>query len=386
MSRSERPLSPPTNGIAAPLDRVVVAIRGSAGTNLFGLLLLLLGLFAVFTVLLPGKFLQTGTMQSMMFQLPELGLLSLAMAIPLVSGGLNLAIIATTNAAALLMAWILTTQMPADSTGGELGAWIAIALVAGFLLCLLIGLITGFIVAVVGVHPILVTLGTQTLIAGVSIWLTRGRTLAGFPHALTRVSNETVAGIPISFGIFAVAAFAVHVLLTRSVFGIRIHMIGSNLESTRYSGVDTRRVQIWVYVLSSLLCWLAAIVLMARFNSAGADIAKSYLLITILAAILGGIDPYGGFGRVTGLVVALVILQTISSGFNLLEISRREYLTLALWGSTLIAVMAAKRLTGVFVSRNRSRASLGAPSAVTLSPTSAAPEPATPGGPARDDT
>lgn len=368
MSRSERPLSPPTTGITAPLDGVVAAIRGSAGTNLGGLLLLLLGLFAVFTVLLPGKFLQTGTMQSMMFQLPELGLLSLAMAIPLVSGGLNLAIIATTNAAALLMAWILTTQMPADSTGGELGAWIAIALVAGFLLCLLIGLITGFIVAVVGVHPILVTLGTQTLIAGVSIWLTRGKTLSGFPDALTRVSNETVAGIPISFGVFAAAALAVHILLTRSIFGIRIHMIGSNLESTRYSGVDTRRVRIWVYVLSSLLCWLAAIVMMARFNSAGADIAQSYLLITILAAILGGIDPYGGFGRITGLVVALVILQTISSGFNLLDFS--TYLTLALWGGTLIAVMAAKRLTGVFASRNRSRASIRAASPVAPSPTS----------------
>jgi simple sugar transport system permease protein len=338
---------------------VVAAIRESAVTNLVGLLLLLLGLFATFTVLLPGSFLRPSTMQSMMFQLPELGLLSLAMAIPLVSGGLNLAIIATTNQAALLMAWILTTQMPPDSTGGQIWVWIAIALAAGFLLCLLIGLTTGFIVAVVGVHPILVTLGTQTLIAGISIWLTRGRTLSGFPDLLIRVSNETVAGIPISFGVFAVVALAVHILLTRSALGIRIHMIGSNLESTRFSGVDTRRIQIWVYVLSSLLCWLAAIVMMARFNSAGADIAQSYLLITILAAILGGINPYGGFGRVTGLVVALMILQTISSGFNLLGFS--QHLTLALWGFTLIAVMAAKRFTGVLVSRYRSRASIHAP-------------------------
>jgi simple sugar transport system permease protein len=274
------------------------------------------------------------------------------MAIPLVSGGLNLAIIATTNQAALLMAWILITQMPPDAAGSEIWVWIAIALAAGFLLCLVIGLITGFIVAVIGVHPILVTLGTQTLITGISVWLTRGRTLSGFPDALIRVSNETIAGIPISFGIFAIVALAVHILLTRTVLGIRIHMIGSNLESTRFSGVDTRWVQIWVYVLSSLLCWLAAIVTMARFNSAGADIAQSYLLITILAAILGGIDPYGGFGRITGLIVALVILQTISSGFNLLGFS--QHLTLALWGFTLIAVMAIKRLTGVFVACYRS--------------------------------
>lgn len=351
MSNRDQPLPRPT-GAKAPLDRMVAEIRGSAGTNLLGLLLLLLGLFTVFSILLPGAFLQQGTMQAMMFQLPELGLLSLAMAIPLVSGGLNLAIIATANQAALLMAWILTTQMPPDAAGGDVWLWISIALSAGFLLCVLIGLVTGFIVAIIGVHPILVTLGTQTLITGISIWLTRGQTLSGFPDALIRISNETIAGIPISFGIFAIVTLGVHILLTRSVLGIQIHMIGSNLESTRFSGVDTRRVQIWVYVLSSLLCWLAAIVMMARFNSAGADIAQSYLLITILAAILGGIDPYGGFGRVTGLVVALLILQTISSGFNLLGFS--QYLTLALWGFTLIAVMAAKRFTSAMLARYRS--------------------------------
>lgn len=356
MSHSEGPLPARSDPLTPTLDRVVAAIRESAGTNLVGLLLLLLGMFTAFSVLLPGTFLQAETMQAMMFQLPELGLLSLAMAIPLVSGGLNLAIIATANQAALLMAWILTTQMPPDAAGGEIWWWIAIALVAGFLLCSVIGLVTGFIVAIIGVHPILVTLGTQTLIAGVSIWLTRGRTLSGFPDALLYVSNETIVGIPISFGIFVVVALAVHVLLTRTALGIRIHMIGSNLESTRFSGTDTRRVQVWVYVLSSLLCWLAAIVMMARFNSAGADIAQSYLLITILAAILGGIDPYGGFGRVTGLVAALVILQTISSGFNLLGFS--QHLTLALWGFTLIAVMAAKRFANV---RYRSRSSIQAP-------------------------
>ena len=121
------------------------------------------------------------------------------------------------------MAWILTTQMPPDAAGSEIWVWIAAALAAGFLLCLVIGLITGFIVAVIGVHPILVTLGTQTLITGISVWLTRGRTLSGFPDALIHVSNETIAGIPISFGIFAIVALAVHILLTRTVLGIRIH-------------------------------------------------------------------------------------------------------------------------------------------------------------------
>lgn len=116
-------------------------------------------------------------------------------------------------------------------------------------------------------------------------------------------------------------------------------MIGSNPEATRFSGVDTARVLVWVYLLSSLLCWLAAVViLMARFNAAGVDIAQFYLLITILAAILGGIDPYGGFGHISGLFLALIILQVIASGFNILGIS--PHLALASWGGILLLVVA----------------------------------------------
>ena len=152
--------------------------------------------------------------------------------------------------------------------------------------------------------------------------------------------QRDVLGIPISFLLFTLVAVAVHVFLTRTALGIRIHMIGSNLEATRFSGVDTARVLISVYLLSSVLCWLAAVVMMARFNSAGADIAQSYLLITILAAILGGVDPYGGFGRIAGLFVALFILQVIASGFNLMGLS--PHLALACWGGILLLVVAIK--------------------------------------------
>ncbi|TPM05378.1 ABC transporter permease [Mesorhizobium sp. B2-3-11] len=307
-----------------------------------GLLVLLVALMAVFSVLEPGIFLRAATLQAMMFQLPELGLLSLAMAIPLISGGINLAIIATANLAGLLMAWILTSLMPPDAAGLELALWMTAALLAGLALCVLTGLITGFLVAYAGVHPILVTLGTMTLLHGISIYCTRGRTVSGFPEALIAVSNETVLGVPTSFLLFTVVAIIIHVLLTRTPLGIRMHMIGSNPEATRYSGVDTGRVLIWVYVLSALLCWLAAIVMMARFNSAGAEIAQSYLLITVLAAILGGIDPYGGFGKIAGLFVALIILQVIASGFNIIGLS--PHLALTAWGVILLFVVAAKRL------------------------------------------
>ena len=328
-----RPLAQGLTGL------VGVARLGMPGGNT-GLAALLILLVIVNAVLLPGQFATFGTLQSMMFQLPELGMLALAMVIALISGGLNLAIIATANQCALLMAYILKTLAPADASGSMIALAIVAALVAGLVLALVIGLITGVLVANMGVHPILVTLGTMSVINGISIYLTRGTVIAGLPEPFLVIGNGVLLGIPIPFLILAATAALVAFILNRTPFGIAVFMIGSNLEAARYAAIDTKRVLIGVYTLSSVLCFLAACLMLARFNSASAGYAESYLLITILAAVLGGIDPFGGFGRISGLMLALAILQVISSSFNLLGLS--QHLTLAIWGLTLIAVMGLK--------------------------------------------
>ena len=114
-------------------------------------------------------------------------------------------------------------------------------------------------------------------------------------------------------------------------------MMGSNEKATLFSGIDIRRVILKIYTLSGLLCGVAAIIMISRFNSAKAGYASSYLLVTILAAVLGGVDPFGGFGKMMGLILALLILQVLSSGLNLLGMS--AHLTIALWGGILIFVL-----------------------------------------------
>ena len=122
------------------------------------------------------------------------------MVIPLISGGLNLAIIATTNQCALLMAWIMSTAtfQPAPVTP-EIVLVVAAALLAGLVLCTVIGLVTGFLVASMGVHPILVTLGTKSVIDGVSIWLTRGTVVSGLPNSFQWLGNGVLLGVPVPF-------------------------------------------------------------------------------------------------------------------------------------------------------------------------------------------
>ena len=307
------------------------------------LIALLVALLLVFGLLLGDRLFNPTSIRSMAFQLPELGILSLAMMVALLSGGLDLSIIATANLVALTMAYIITTMMPADP-GILWGVWQIVALLAGLVVALAIGALNGFVIAYLGVSPILATLGSMTLIKGIAIGLTRGGILSNFPQPIVFIGNGSVFDIPVVVLIFVVAALMMSVVLSRTPFGQTLNMLGSNEAATRYSGVDTRRALVKVYMISSLLAAIAGVVMMARFNSANAAYGESYLLITILAAVLGGISPSGGFGKVGGLVLALVILQLISTAFNLLDFS--QFLTLAIWGGTLIAVAAVARLRG----------------------------------------
>ena len=316
---------------------------GRVGGVNFRLLVLLAVLLAIFAVPLGGALFNIASIDSMAYQLPELGILSLAMTVPLLSGGLDLSIISTANLVALTIAFLLHATGP--QTGGVGSALAEIACVlAGFVAAAIIGLVNGLVIARLEVSPILTTLGSMTLIKGISIGLTHGNVVSGFPAAFVFVGNGRLLGIPVVMLIFVAVALVMAAILNRTAFGQIVTMIGSNEEATRFSGVDTTRSLVTVYVGSALLAAVGGAVMMARFNSANAAYGESYLLITILAAVLGGVSPSGGFGRVGGLVIALVILQLISTAFNLLGLS--QFLTLTIWGLTLIAAAAVTRLRG----------------------------------------
>jgi simple sugar transport system permease protein len=300
------------------------------------LILLLAALFIGFSLTV-DRFFSAGSFWSMGIQLSGLGILSLAMMITLLKGGINLSLIATVNLCSLTMAYLLNWLTP-GAEGMTLVFGIVVSLAAGAVVAAIIGAVNGYVIAYLNVSPILATLGTMTLVKGIAVGLTAGDVLSGFPDAITYLGNGALFGIPVSLFVFIACAIPVAIWLSYTPSGNFIYMIGSNEKATRYSGVDTKRVIFGVYVWSSLLAWVGAIVLMGWLNSARADYSESYLLITILAAVLGGIDPFGGAGKVAGLLLALVILQVISSAFNLL--GQSPFLTLAIWGGILIAAAA----------------------------------------------
>ena len=299
--------------------------------------------FLLMWVLNPRQFLTSGNLQSMAFQLPELGLLSMAMMVTMLTGGINLSIIATANMAGIVTAIILTHPALSAAVAGAGAGIVALAIAAGLATAAVIGLINGVLIAALNVSPILATLGMMTLVDGLTIVVTKGYVISGLPNAVRFIGNGTLAGVPFATILFVLAALLLALVLNRTPLGFQIYMIGSNPTASYFSGVNNRTVLLRTYLISSLCAGVAALIMISRFNSAKAGYGSSYLLVTVLASVLGGVSAAGGFGRVSGLIIALIVLQIVSSGFNLLRVS--AFLTIALWGCIIIVVMAANHLS-----------------------------------------
>lgn len=292
--------------------------------------------------LVSPQFLTAANFGSIAFQIPELGLLTLAMLMPIISGGLNLAIIYTANISGLTLAWVLQLYGGPDAPVWAFVLGSAAALAVGSMA----GLVTGLVVAYIGAHPILVSLAMMIFLRGLGEFLTRGGDISGFPAFLQPIGHGTILGLPVPLIVFAVAALAWHMLLSRTRHGFAVYMIGSNIRATGYSGVHTKRTLTLIYTLSGLMCAIAGILMLTRFNSVRVGHGEALLLVTVLACFLGGVNPFGGFGRVTPVVLALIILQVLSSGLNLL--GANQHLSTAVWGLFLIAVMVLRWVAGRF--------------------------------------
>lgn len=286
-----------------------------------------------FSVLIPSIFWSSANFQSVASQMPILGVLALAMAVTILTGGINLSIIATMNACGLVMAWVATHYPPGIGS-------MMLVLAAGLAMAMVIGSVIGFLIAVVRVSPILATLGIMTLLKGINILISKGSAISNFPDYILVINSTNVLGIPLPLLVFLAVVAILWVILEKSAFGRTIYLVGSNEQATHYSGINTRKTLIWVYILSSVLCVIAALLMMSKLNSAKASYGESYLLVSILAAVLGGVNPDGGFGKVFGMVMALILLQMLESGLNILGVS--SYITMALWGGLLLAFIFLK--------------------------------------------
>ncbi|MGB1101200.1 MAG: ABC transporter permease [Pontimonas sp.] len=312
------------------------------------LVVVALVVFLSFSILVPDLFLTPRNFISMAFQIPEIALLALGVMLAMLTAGIDLSVVSMSNLAALSTAYLLVTQV--TEGGGNVYVWIVLAIVIGIVVGLISGLANGAIIAGIGVTPILATLATLTLYNGIAVGIRNGQSIIGLPPEFTAIGNGSFLGIPIPMIILLVAGIGVALYINKTGLGMQSVLVGANQEAATYSAIGVKKVLLMTYTLSGGLSALAGLIIASRSASANPDYGASYVLLAIVIVVLGGVNPYGGFGTVTGVILATAVLQMVASGFNALRFSQFFYQLAQ--GFVLIAVM----ILNTYVDKRRLKA------------------------------
>ena len=215
----------------------------------------------------------------------------------------------------------------------------------------LCGAFNGFLVTRFGLPSLVVTLGTLAMFRGIGYMILGPDSVNEFPESFSDFGIDTVGDtlIPWTIVPFLVLAPLFALVLQASTIGRRIYAIGGNPSAALYSGVRVDRTRFALFVVSGLVCALAGIVFTARLANARADNAVGLELDVITTALLGGVSVFGGRGKLTGVLWALVLIATLRNVLGLEEIGGQAQGTIIglLLILTLLASNAAQRLVAL---------------------------------------
>jgi simple sugar transport system permease protein len=290
-------------------------------------------IFLVFCALRPAAFLSAANLSSMAYQLPEFAILALAIHPTMLTGGIDLSVVSVANLSAIIAAFLMRSLPPQI---------FLLAVPVALLVGSVAGATNGLLIAGARLPAILATLGTLQFFAGIGIILTKGSSITGLPSSYAYVGNGAVLGIPVPLLVFILALGVIYLVTARMLLGTQMRLYGTNSRAAPFAGIPTFRMLMLTYILSGVMASCAGLVILARANSANPDYGTSYLLLAVLINILAGVNPDGGSGTVFGLVLAVLSLQFLSSGLNLLSVN--NFARDLLYGALLVTVMVANRL------------------------------------------
>lgn len=296
--------------------------------NILRLLAILFIIIVLAGITKGTKFLNVGNLQSMAKTLTEYGLMSVGLGIAMISGGIDLSTVYIANLCGIL------AGLAMNNMGMGIPAAIFLALIVG-ILC---GAFNGFLISVLKIPAMLATLGTYQLFMGIAIVCSKGSTVSGIPRNYSQFASSTFWGIPMPFIVFILVITIVSLIMAKTKFGKRVQLVGTNEKASKFAGINTVSVIIRAYILSGIVSAIAGLLSLSRISSAKADFGSSYTMQTVLIAVLGGINPNGGFGSIPGVAIAVLILQMLSSYLNMFPNISNYYRDL-IWGIALIGVL-----------------------------------------------
>lgn len=276
--------------------------------SVYGVLIVLILFFSFYTPV----FLSKANISNFARQIPTLGILTVAITMLLITGGMDLS-----------MGSIVAFSGTTSAYFVAQGYGIIISLGIGILSGAIIGGLNGFLITKFKLEPFILTLGTNLAIRGLILFLTNGIYIKGLPDWFYVLSN-TKTGIKYIYSntlCFIFIAILGLFIMKKTRFGRTCYAMGSNKEAARLSGINTNKHFIAVYIIEGILAAIAGILLMSSLNVGAPNEAQGMDLFALAGAIIGGTQFGGGVGTIGGALVGLFTIEVFKNGLAILGIN-----------------------------------------------------------------
>lgn len=262
----------------------------------------LLGLVVIFGIFNPYFFTITN-MQNIMVQATVLGLLALAISLPLLVAEIDLSIAANLGFSSVIGALSIDHGAP-----WWLGALIGIGVATA------VGFFNGLCVTRLRMVSLIETLAMMIILQGGLLAITEGNTVSSMPDAYTWIGQATIGSWPLMPLVLVVCMVAMAIMLRRTVLGRSIYAVGGNAAASASAGIRVDRIKVVAFTLSGLLAGVAGYMLGAWQMAITSNQGEGFLLYSIAAPIIGGVSVFGGRGSVLGVLGGVLLLTTIQAG------------------------------------------------------------------------
>ncbi len=273
------------------------------------MLLVLVGIVAVFSALSPRTFFTVGNAQGILSDVAILLVLAAGATFVIITAGIDLSVGSVLVFSAVVGAKVM------EAVGGDGWSTIMIGLIVTLIAGAAWGVLNGLLIARARVPAFVVTLGTLGAAYGLALVISDGIDIRAVPTKLVDFGNGRWLGVPIIAIVAAAVTAVAGVVLALTVFGRRTYAIGSSAESARRAGINVERSLVQIYAIAGLLAGLGAFLTLARFGTTTIAGNSTTNLQVITAVVIGGTSLFGGVGWMFGTTIGVFIPIVLANGF-----------------------------------------------------------------------
>ena len=336
-----------TNNASAPL-RVIEGKRAFSAKRFFlqwewMLVVLLIGINAVNLITVGSNYSNVDSILGALRDFMDKAILVFPMMMIILLGDIDVSVGSTIALCATVMGTLYQKGIP-------MGVCMILGLVVGGL-C---GAFNGFLISrFKELSAVIVTVSTMIIFRGIATVILRDQAAGGFPSWFTQINWGGVGKIPYTLIFFIAESVFFIVMLTKSRFGRELYACGNNAETSRYSGINTRRKKFLVFFIMGIFAALSAIILMSKMSSARPNIAKNYELDVIAMVVLGGVATSGGKGKPLGVFLSTLCICFLRYGLGLNNITSETIMIII--GILLIVAVTIPNLKTSFGGKVRGK-------------------------------